>query len=156
MTVLMPCVCVYTCIAEANPVGAISKACERRAGHWDGHRDRPVGSGAARRERLDPCFSKFHLGPLPPLHFCLVEAAGPWAHCMGRLKGFGGPGEQTGQQPGSAQSAQRGRGRQRAQDRLCHSGRTRHGSCDTPIPSRLRRLVLQLLPNPGTSWGPSP
>lgn len=30
------------------------------------------------------------LGPLLALHFCLLEAARPCGHCVGRLKGFGG------------------------------------------------------------------
>lgn len=82
-----------------------------------------MGPGAAGREGLDSCFSEFHLGRLPPLHFCLLEAAGPWGHCMGRLKGFGRPWEQRGQRPDRAQSAQRVRVRRRVQGRLCPSGR---------------------------------
>ena len=113
-----------------------------------------MGPGAAGREDLDSCFSEFHLGRLPPLHFCLLEAAGPWGHCMGRLKGFGRPWEQRGQRPDWAQSAQRGRGRRRVQGRLCPSGRDQAWEPWAPPPPKPRRPGLLSLA--GTWWGPSP
>lgn len=103
----------------------------------------------------DSCLSGFHLRPrLPPLHFCLLEAAGLWGHCVGRLKGFEGPGELRGQRPGSAQSAQRGRGGRRARNRLGHSGRDQAWYSRPPAPSRPRHQVLQLCPLPRTCQGP--
>lgn len=52
------------------------------------------GAGGSAQGTLGSLLSEFHLGPLLPLHFCLLEAAGPQSHCAGRLKGFGGPEEQ--------------------------------------------------------------
>lgn len=151
MRVPMSCVCVCAYAAQADPVGAVSKACD--GGRVvEGHRERPVGLGGGCREGgLDSRFSKFHLGPLPPLHFCLLEAAGLWGHCVERLKGFGGPGEQRGQRPGSAQSAQRGRGRRSAQDRLCHSGRDRAWDPQPLLPQDLGIQFSSSFLSPG-AW----
>lgn len=154
-TVLMSCVCVCAYAAQAYPAGAAGKACERGVPWLGGSQREARGARGCGRGRPDSCLSEFHLGPrLPPLHFCPLEAAGLWGHCVGRLKGFEGPGEQRGQRPGSTQSAQRGRGRRRARDRLGHSGRDQAWDPRPPSPSRSRRQVLQLYPLPWTCRGP--
>lgn len=84
-----------------------------------------------------PLFQQIPLRSLLPLCFCLLEAAGPCSHCVGRLKGFGGTMRQRCQQPGSAQSPQRGFSRRRAQNRLRHSGRHRRETC-SPLPEKSR------------------
>lgn len=84
-----------------------------------------------------PLFQQIPLRSLLPLCFCLLEAAGPCSHCVGRLKGFGGTMRQRCQQPGSAQSPQRGFSRRRAQNRLRHSGRHQRETC-SPLPEKSR------------------
>lgn len=84
---------------------------------------------------LCPLLQQIPLGPLLPLCFCLLEAARPCSHCVGRLKGFGGTTRQRCQQPGSAQYSQRGCGRRRAQSRLCHSGKHQHET-HSPLPKK--------------------
>lgn len=84
-----------------------------------------------------PLFQQIPLRSLLPLCFCLLEAAGPCSHCVGRLKGFGGTMRQRCQQPGSAQSPQRGFSRRRAQNKLRHSGRHQCETC-SPLPEKCR------------------
>lgn len=86
----------------------------------------------------------------------LLPAGSCWAvgPLCGGLKGFERPGEQGGQRPGSAQSAQRGRGGRRARDGLGHSGRDQAWHPRPLSTSRPRCQVLQLCPLPWTCQGP--
>lgn len=141
-------VCAYA--ARANPVGAGSVAGERLPG-WLGGSWRE----AAGARGCGEAGTGFLPQRIPSGGLCLLEAAGLRGHCVGRLKGFGGTwgAERPATWPGSgrAQSAQRGRGRRRAQGRICGSGRDQAWP---PPPRKCRRPGL--LSPPGTWWGPSP